>query len=366
MKISIFIPSMEGGGAERVVLNIANALSQHENSSVSLILSQAKGIYLDKISSNVRIIDLQSKRTMNSLYGLVKHLKQHNPDVLISAINHANIIAVIAKLFVKKDIKLILTQHTMLSHSVRSTNKLLTVTLFNLVKLTYPLASKIITVSKSIENDVINNVNVREDQIQTIYNPIMEDRILEQSLEKVHHDWFKSGSPPVILSVGRLNEVKDYPTLFKAFKILREKMDVRLLVLGEGALRENLTNLSHDLELKNDIQILGFVENPYKYMSRARVLAMSSLYEGFGNVLVEALACGTDIVSTNCPGGVSEILDNGRYGVLVPVGDVESLAKALFEVLNKNQIISKSDKLKRALDFSIEKIVGDYTELIYK
>lgn len=364
MKISFFIPSMDGGGAERVILNLVNGLSQYKEISVDLILSKAKGKYLNDVSENVRIIDLQNKRTIASLYGLIKYLNKEIPDVLISAVTHANIVAVLAKLIVKKNIKVILTQHNMLSNALKQSNKIFSVLFSVAILLIYPRANKIITVSKNIEQDIISKFKINKKKVKTIYNPIMEKKIMEKSIEPLNHKWFTTDSPPVILSVGRLHPVKDYPTLIRSFKRLRERVEVKLIILGDGDLRGDLIALSKELGVENDVQILGFVENPYQYMARAKVLVLTSIYEGFGNVIVEALGCGTPVVSTNCPGGVSEILDNGKYGSLVPVGDEESLSNAIFDVLEKPHFDSRNERLKRAQVFSVNNILKEYMLLI--
>jgi len=364
VKISFFIPSMEGGGAERVILNLVNSLCEYDDVTIELVLSEAKGKYMGSISKKVKIINLENNRTLTSLFSLIKYLNRNTPDILISAITHANVIAVLAKIISRKDIKVILTQHTILSNSLKLSNKIFAMLFLKLIEKTYPLVSKIVTVSKYIEQDTIKIINIEKNKVQTIYNPIMAKNIIKQSLVNLDHDWFSSESPPVILSVGRFTKVKDFATLLHSFKLLREKINARLIILGEGEQRDNLISLAKELGIEKDVQMPGFVENPYQYMARSKVFILTSIYEGFGNVLVEALGCGTSVISTNCPGGVSEILDNGKYGSLVPIGSAELISAELFNVINNEQEVTLAERLKRAEVFTVEKITKEYMELI--
>jgi glycosyltransferase involved in cell wall biosynthesis len=166
----------------------------------------------------------------------------------------------------------------------------------------------------------------------------------------------------VILGVGRLTEQKDFSTLMRAFTCVRAKRAARLVILGEGKLREDLEDLASKLGIQADVEMPGFVENPLQYMARASVLVLSSKYEGLPGVLIQAMACGCPVVSTDCPGGSAEILDNGKYGVLVDIGDAEGMAKAILSELDNptaNDILRR-----RAEDFSVEHAVSNYLKLL--
>jgi glycosyltransferase involved in cell wall biosynthesis len=364
LKICLFIPSMSSGGAERVMLNIANGLSQYEGISVDLVLSEAKGQYLSHVSKAVNIVDMMNNRSIKSLPGLINYIKKSKPDILVSAITHANLIAILAKILSKSKVKLVATEHSMITYMTKDTNKRSALLLRNLVKLLYPYTDAIVAVSKTIEKDLIEKFSIRKNKIYKIYNPIVDNKITGLSLEKLDHPWFNNNEIPVILSAGRFTNSKDYPTLLKAFKILRQKTNAKLVILGEGELRKELEDLCDVLGITNDVYMPGFVENPYKYMSRSKVFVLSSIYEGFGNVIVEAMACGTEVISTNCIGGPKEILDNGKYGVLVPVGNVEVLSNEILKKLGRTDSELKSKSRNRADSFAIETIIQEYFNLL--
>jgi len=203
-----------------------------------------------------------------------------------------------------------------------------------LMRLFYPWADKVVAVSKGVADDLVRITRLPKDKIQVIYNPVVTSEFFIKAEEPLDHPWFKPGEPPVILGVGRLTEAKDFPTLIRAFTLVRKERPARLMILGEGEDRPKLDALVKELGLEKDVALPGFVENPYKYMKRAAVFVLSSKWEGLPTVLIEAMALGTPVVSTACPSGPSEILEGGKWGRLVPVGDVEALAKAIVEALS--------------------------------
>jgi glycosyltransferase involved in cell wall biosynthesis len=199
-------------------------------------------------------------------------------------------------------------------------------------------------------------------KIKAIYNPIVTPELSKKLQEGVAHPWFSPGQPPVILGVGRLEKQKDFPTLIHAFAKVRQQHPARLMILGEGSEHSHLDSLVQELGLVEDVVFGGFVANPYAYMAQAAVLVLSSAWEGFGNVLVEAMAAGTPVVSTDCESGPAEILANGQYGKLVAVGDIEGMAKAIAQTLDK----APDSKLlqERADEFSLEKALTQYQQLL--
>ena len=200
----------------------------------------------------------------------------------------------------------------------------------------YPSADKIIAVSNAVAADAAKYMGMEPARIQVIYNPVLA---AEQAMvEDAHiHPWLADGCPPVILGVGRLTAQKDFGTLLRAFADVRRLRDVRLLILGEGEQRDQLMTLASELNIQSDIQMPGFVRNTRPYMERCKVFVLSSEYEGLPTVLIEALASGCPVVSTDCPGGSREILANGKYGELVPVGDEQAMARAICRILDGNR-----------------------------
>jgi glycosyltransferase involved in cell wall biosynthesis len=353
-KISFFISSFRGGGAERVFLNLTNGFVKR-GFDVDLILAQKEGPYLKNVSEKVNIIDLKSKRILFSVPSFIKYLRKEKPNYLFSTLTHVNIIACLTKIIFRPKTKVVIRQANYLSSSRNKVIKLL-------VKIFYNRADKIIAISKGVKKDLISKFKVEPKKIKVIYNPIFKEDIFKKAKETVNHKWFINKKYPIILGVGRLTAQKDFFTLIHAFNKLQKKKEIKLVILGEGEDRSKLQELVRKLKLRDKVDLYGFVDNPYTYMARSDVFVLSSQHEGFGNVLVEAMACGTPVVSTNCLSGPSEILKNGEYGKLVPVGDIKALARAISETL-ENPIAPETLR-KRAEFFSVERAVGKYLEII--
>jgi glycosyltransferase involved in cell wall biosynthesis len=204
-------------------------------------------------------------------------------------------------------------------------------------------------------------------KVKVIYNPTVTPEIFRKATEPVQHPWFVDNRVPIILAAGRLHRQKDFPTLLRAFSLLRQNRPCRLVILGDGKKRRRkaLRQLAKQLGIEKDVSLPGFVENPFAYMARANLFVLSSAWEGFGNVIVEALACGCPVVSTDCRSGPREILDNGRYGRLVPVGDPEALARAMLEALDDpDNPCDRETRIQRAMEFSVDKIVDEYLKVL--
>jgi len=360
MRLALFLPSLRGGGAERVMLSLAEGFAQR-GFCVDLVLAKAEGPYLKDVSREVRIVDLNASRVIKSLPSLVRYLRSEKPDAMLSAMGHANIVAICARSLAMVSTRVVVSEHSTLSLSMQNAPTKRGRFMPWLMKFFYPRANGIIAVSKGVADDLARVIGLPRKRITVIYNPVVTPEVLQKAQEPIDHPWFRPGEPPVILGIGRLTRQKDFPTLIRAFALVRKERPARLMILGEGEERHNLEDLSRKLEITDDVDMPGFVDNPYKYMAHAAVFVFSSAWEGFGNVLVEAMACGCPVVSTDCPSGPAEILENGRYGRLVPVGDVESLARAIIETLNDPP--DGKQLRRRAEDFSAERIVDKYLEL---
>ena len=230
------------------------------------------------------------------------------------------------------------------------------------LKTLLPLANSIVTVSKGIETDLKTIFPRVEGSIETITNSLDIADILEKSKEPVDHPWFKKY--PVILFVGGLRPVKNIPLLLSSFSKVISNSSARLIVMGEGTEKKRLMQLTESLRIENRVDFVGFKDNPYAWMARSQLLVLSSIYEGLPTVLMEALVCGTSIVSTNCPSGPEEILENGKYGTLVPVCDQESLTQAILKTFNNP--FDKDVLMEKAKQYSIENSVKTHLKVLEK
>jgi len=231
-----------------------------------------------------------------------------------------------------------------------------------LMFIVYPVAEDVIAVYSVVADVLISIVAVSRDKILVVYNPIDTEYIRQQCVKSVIHPWLASRATPVILAVGRLTEAKNYPLLLRAFAKLRESKTCKLIVLGEGELRDSLQSLAIDFGVDKDVDFHGFVDNPYAWMHQADLFVLSSAWEGLPNVLIQAMACGVPVVSTNCRSGPAEILEGGRWGTLVPVNDYAALATAMGDVLDRDNSSLSSE---RADDFNIERITDCYMDVLF-
>lgn len=361
-KIAMFLPNLGGGGAEKMRVHLARSFSQH-GYSVDFVLADASGPYVPLVPPSVRIVGLGARRVITSFPGLVRYLRQERPDVLLSGLTYANVVAVWARRFANVPTRLILSEHNNLSEATRGAEHFKARVIRSLVRACYSWADDLIAVSKGVATDLAASLDLGPEAIRVIYNPVLTPELLRMADEPVDHPWFMDDKVPVILSAGRLVPQKDFPTLIHAFAHVRKIIRARLMILGEGRERVRLEQLISQLGLSEDVSLEGFKSNPYAYMKRASVFVLSSAWEGFGNVLVEAMATGTPVVATDCRSGPSEILDGGRYGRLVEVGNARQLASAILATLEAP--IPACVLQERARDFCVERIAREYLKVLF-
>lgn len=358
-RIALFLPSLRGGGAERVMVNLARAFTER-GLQVDLVLAKAEGPYLSHVPSEVRIVDLQAPRVLVSFPGLVRYLRRECPRALLAALDHTNVLAIWARRLAGVPTRVVVSIHSNLSKATAGACSLRGRLMPLLVELTYPLADAVIAVSQGVAEDLMRLARLSPDKVEIIYNPVVTPDLFEKAEEPLEHPWFAPGEPPVVLGVGRLTPAKDFRTLIRAFALVRKQCPARLMILGEGEERPVLEALVRELGVDNDVSLPGFVDNPYAYMKRARVFVLSSAWEGFGNVLVEAMALGTPVVATNCRSGPNEVLEGGKWGRLVPVGDVDALAHAILAAMADK----RGKAVERARCFVLEEIATRYAEIL--
>lgn len=355
-RIAIYVPSLRGGGAERIMTILANSFAAR-GLAVDLVLAKANGPYLKDLSDAVRVVDLGSFRVLFSLPGLVRYLRRERPRAMLSALSHANVVAVWAKQLAQIPTRLVLSERNTLSISTSGAHTRRARLLPWLMRHTYPKADGVVAVSGGVADDLAATIGLPRQDVMTVYNPVMTEALVSQSYERVSHPWFEPGEPPVIIAVGRLTAQKDFSTLIGAFSRLRAQRPARLAILGEGALRGLLETQVAELGLTSDVILLGFMDNPFSWMRRSALFVLSSAWEGLPGTLIQAMACAVPVVSTDCPSGPAEILENGRWGRLVPVGDAGALAAAMAATLDETE---HPDVAMRAADFGVDQAVHGY------
>ncbi len=352
---------MRGGGAERAMLDIARGLSQR-GLDVDIVLVKAAGPYLDFIPADVRLVDLGARRALLCLPALVRYLRRERPSVLISTSPEINVAAILAQLLFARSVAVFARRASTFTMEY-SEGHFKERLVLRIERLLLRFAAVVISNSIGAADDLREAAPHLAGLTHAIRNPVVWPDLKERASETVNHPWFEVQSIPVILSVGRLVPVKDYPTLLKAFAwVVLEDRPARLVVLGEGQQREALERLAVDLGVSEVVDLPGFVANPFSYMARAAVFALSSRYEGSPNALVQAMSCGIPVVSTDVRSGPREILQDGALGRLVPIGDWRALGQAILETLDSPV---ESDRLVEGTShYRAESSIRQYMELI--
>ena len=330
-KITILLPFFADGGMERATINLAQGFLEQSVAVDFVLIKKGYGSLIEEIPRGARVINGEAKNFLTAIPFLLRYIHHEKPAWILSLSTPANLISIFVKFLIGGRQKIIVSTQVAvrISESTSSWKTIFRPLIYRL----YNLADKVHAVSKGVRGDLAY-FGVRTDKIQVIYNPIISESIIEEAMENVPHPWFdEQREIPILLGVGRLVPQKDFLNLLRAVALVKKERSVRLIILGEGYERPMLENLARELKIESDISMPGFSNNPFAYMKHANLFVLSSAWEGFGNVLAESLALGTPVVSTDCPHGPSEILQNGRYGMLVPRGDSEALARAILTTL---------------------------------
>ena len=394
--VALLMVNLEGGGIQRSMLHLARALADRGH-RVDLLLYKAQGDFVDSVPSAIRVVALEtaprwrgrfhafraapehlihlampvllprkSHGALRCLPALVRYLREERPAVLLSAEPDLNLVALWARRLAGVSVRTVISERIHLSNHLRDEAKRRKWRwrfIVPLLRRMYPEADRIIAVSRGVADDLRTLVGLPPELVTTVYNPVVDSELAKKAEAPIDHPWFMPGAPPVIIAVGRLTEQKDFPTLLRAFAQVRAQRQARLLLLGEGELRRKLEALVRELGVDQDVSLPGFASNPFAYMARAAVFVLSSTYEGLPGVLIQALACGCPVVSTDCPSGPAEILENGQYGQLVPVGDPAAMAQAILATLDAPP--DRGLLQKRASLFSVDRAVEQYLEVLF-
>lgn len=367
-RITLFLPSLRGGGAENVLVRIANYLATHMDYRIDLVVATAEGPLRKKLQPEVRLIDLGRRRVVHTVIPLSFYLRRERPNVLLSTMTHTNVVAAAAiYLSGRRCMRFVVREanyFSKLRHHARRFNEKMSLVLARWV---YERVDKLIAPSADMAGDLQETLGLPKGKVAVIYNPVEVEQIHSLANEEVRHPWLNDkNSTPVILSVGRLEAQKGFDILLQAVAEVRKNRAVRLIILGEGEQRPALLRLCDELGIADSVEMPGFVDNPYPYMRQASLYVLSSNYEGMPNVLIEALALGTPIVSTDCPSGPREVLRNGDFGLLVPVGNPRAMAAAILAVLEAPERYGMTPEREAWVrqNFALEQVVQKYLQVM--
>lgn len=358
-RFAVYLPALLGGGAERSMLNLAIGMAE-QDVDVDLVLAAATGPYLKMVPPQVRVVDLKAGRVLSSLPALTRYLREEKPVGMVSALDHANVVALWAWRLAGGQSRVAVcmqntpTQDASHASSIRGRLTPLAMRLF------YPWATGIVGVSQGVVDDFIKMTGIRQ-KVRVIHNPVVTPDLFKRADEHVEHPWLQPGQPPVLLGVGRLTQQKNFPNLIRAFAEVRKQHPSRLMILGEGEDRSALEALIGELGLQAEVSLPGFVQNPYAYMKRAAMFVLSSDWEGLPTVLIEALALGTPVVATDCPSGPREILRGGMLGRLVPMNNASALAQAITATLSEPRKLTSEEAY---AGYTQAVVVNQYLQLL--
>ena len=361
--IALLLPSLAGGGAERMTINLARGLAERDL-HVDLVLGHADGPYRNLVPDKVRPIDLRRRQMIATLGPLVRYLRRERPRALIAAMNHASIVALWAARLARTKTPIYASVRSQLSVEAHRSPLLGDRMMPLLARAFFPWARAVIAVSAGVADDLRSRVGLDPGLIRVIHNPVVTPDLALLAAESPAHPWLADPVVPVILGAGRLTEQKDFATLIRAFALVQAVRPCRLVILGEGPERTALEGLAQRLGVVDAVSLPGFQANPFACMRTASLFVLSSAWEGLPGVLIQAMACGTPVVSTDCPSGPREILgtEAAALGPLVPVGDSSALARAILDTLAKPPAADVLQR--RAADFSMTAIAGRYLDLL--
>jgi glycosyltransferase involved in cell wall biosynthesis len=355
-RIALFLPLLGVGGAERVFFRLARGFAQRGH-EVDLVLANATGPLRGEVPAEANLINLGASRVLWSIPRLARYLRERRPHALLATIAHANLAAIAAKRLARVSTLVAIREASTSKAERRSGSSLKCATVDLLRSRYYVKADVIIANSHGAAESLQKHNRLPSEKIRVVYNPVVSPELLHLAEQPLAHPWFADATHPVVLGAGRLTREKDFSTLLRAFALVRRERPMRLVIVGDGEERARLCALAQQLGVNQEVLLVGFDPNPYRYMRRASVFVLSSRWEGLPNVLIEAMACGTPVVSTDCPSGPREILEDGKWGILVPVGDPDKLAEAIIDTLDNPPAY---DPAVRAADFSVERAVENY------
>lgn len=355
--------SLGGGGAQRVAALLLQHLDRQKFEPLLVVFEDRFDYPVPEDVSAICFHKRGAYDLPRLIWRLAQVYEKEKPDTVVGFMNYANLIAVGAKRLSPTKPKLLLTEHNTASIKLKQefTSRLLGWAMPYL----YPRADAVICVSRGVADDLVTHFRLPRQKIKVIYNPVDIDYVSGLAEEEVDHPYFTAKETPVIIAVGRLTAQKGYPYLLKAFAQVTARFPCRLIIRGDGEEKETLVKLIRELGIEKQVDFIGFQQNPFKYVAHSDIFVLSSLLEGFGLVIIEAMACRTPVISTRCPSGPDEIITDGVNGLLVPVADETTLAEAILRLLKEPSLATRLAQAgrKRVEDFAVAKIIKEYEAL---
>lgn len=370
VRVALFTPAPSYGGAQRVTITVANSLAER-GYDVDLVAGTLDGEFRSNISEAVQTVDLGVPRVpgvgiLAGIPHLRSYLQSARPDVLFASRTHTNIAAATAASLSGVDVHVALTEHITYGgvDGVDDRSGLKDRVMYTVAPVVYRLADDVVAVSEGVAESIVENTGLDADDTTVLYNPIDVEDVRQNAGGTVDHDWLTDPELQCVVSVSRLEPQKDLSTLVEAFATVNETHpETRLICVGKGSERDSLEALARSLGVEEHVSFPGYVDNPYVYMRESDVFVLSSRYEGLPTTLIEALACGSTVVATDCPVGPREILADGEYGWLTPVGDADRIAEAVEEALESP--VPPEQSVERAEYFSVPKSTDRYEQYIH-
>ncbi len=358
-RVAVLLPDLRAGGAERVHLELAKSW-QKDGVITEFVVRQERGELLDQLPQSSTVFSLGAPRVRNALLPLIRYLKVRKPHALIAAMWPLTVIAPIAAKLAGFKGRVIISEHSPLSVAYANRGSLHKKVMGCSQRVAYPLANARIAVSNGVSEDISSSSGLAEDFFDVIYNPAASGHADTSAPRPIS---LKEQNGPAILSVGTLKAVKRHDLLLEAFARLPDTLGAELWLVGDGECREAIVDKAQRLGIQKRVVMPGFVADPGPWYAHADVFVLSSDYEGFGNVIVEAMDYGTPVVSTDCPVGPREILEGGKYGKLVPPNDPSRLAEAILSALGED--VDRNELRARAQDFASDSVARKYLAMLF-
>jgi glycosyltransferase involved in cell wall biosynthesis len=358
-RIALLLHADEAGGAERSLVTLARTLAAR-SVETDLVLLTGGEPRRETVPDGVRLVRLGARRVSTSIRPLTRYLSRERPQAVLGVLTHVNLAALAARRLSRVPTRLVLSEHTLLSQLGVAAHRHRDRVSPWLASWFYGRADAVVCVSEGLADDVARRTGLDRTRIEVIPTPVSRADLLAAANGPPPHAWFED-EPPVVLAVGRLERVKAFDHLLAALALVREHVPARLVILGEGRERSRLESEARRLRLNGEVLMPGFQQNPYRWMARADVVALSSIREASPTVLVEALALSRPVVATDCDVGPREVLADGRFGRLVPPGDDGALADAIAQAIVNGAQPVPSDALER---YAPERVADRYLELL--